>query len=171
MNFAELFADKSLKPKQKTEILCNWLVENLDKSVSLIEFAKTSKDPIKASCMEVLEFVTKIQPANSSELWMDFATESLQEKSPRIKWEAAKVIGNIVHLYPSKTDTALINLLANAKHEGTVVRWSVALALSKILLLKTELNTSLLPTVATICNEENKNSIKKIYESAIKKCK
>jgi hypothetical protein len=84
-----------------------------------------------------MEYATKMPPANSSELWMDFATESLQEKSPRIKWESAKVIGNIVHLYPSKTDTALINLLANAKHEGTVVRWSVALALSKILLLKT----------------------------------
>ena len=73
-----------------------------------------------------MEFVTKIQPANSSELWMDFATESLQEKSPRIKWESAKVIGNIVHLYPSKIDTALISLLANAEHEGIVVRWSAA---------------------------------------------
>ena len=171
MNFAELFADKSLKPKQKTERLCNWLIENLDKSVALIQFAKTSKDPIKASCMEVLEFVTKIQPANSSELWMDFATESLQEKSPRIKWESAKVIGNIVHLYPSKIDKALISLLANAEHEGIVVRWSAAYALGQILMMKTKINTSLLPIVETICNKEDKKSIKKIYESAFKKCK
>jgi HEAT repeat protein len=102
---------------------------------------------------------------------MDFATESLQEKSPRIKWESAKVIGNIVHLYPSKIDTALISLLANAEHEGIVVRWSAAYALGQILMMKTNINTFLLPIVETICNKEDKKSIKKIYESAFKKCK
>ncbi len=67
MKIAELFLDKSLKPKAKTEMLCQML---MDKSISLdelIAFANTAKAPIKATCIESLEFATKQNPSFGNE--------------------------------------------------------------------------------------------------------
>ena len=50
----ELFADKSAKPKEKTEQLKTLLAEKKIKTSELIAFAEKSKDPIKASCIEAL---------------------------------------------------------------------------------------------------------------------
>ena len=88
-----------------------------------------------------------------------------------IKWESAKVVGNVSHLYPEKLDEAIGNLLVNSEHAGTVVRWSAAYALSQIIKIKTSRNKELIPTIESICEREEKNSIKKIYLEALKKSK
>jgi HEAT repeat protein len=92
----------------------------------------------------------------------------LTEKAPRIKWESAKVVGNIAHLYPDKLDEAIKNLLINSEHTGTVVRWSAAFALGQIIKLRTSRNRNLIPAIESICKREEKNSIKKIYIAALK---
>jgi hypothetical protein len=137
----------------------------------LTTFAKTAKDPAKATCIEALEFATKQDPAIANEKALLFVTQALTEKAPRIKWESAKVIGNIAHLFPSKLDGAVNNLIVNTEHSGTVVRWSAAYALGEILKLGIKLNKTLLPAVEAICEREEKNSIKKIYQAAIKHMK
>lgn len=171
MNFKELLDDKSQKPKEKTELIGKWILENPKKVNELIEFAKTSKDPIKATCIEALEFATKTKPEISSIAWLNFVSKTLTEKAPRIKWESARVIGNIAHLYPKQLDEVISNLLINTEHSGTVVRWSTAFALGEIIKMKSSINKGLLPTIETICNREEKNSIKKIYLAALKKSK
>ena len=171
MKITELFADKSLKPKAKTEMLCQMV---MDKSISLdelISFANTAKDPIKANCIESLEFATKQNPSFGKEKCWQFAVENLTAKALRIKWESAKVIGNIAHLFPKKLDAAITNLLINAEHEGTVVRWSAAFALGEIVKLKSKHNAELILAIENIYNNEEKNSIKKIYEAALKEVK
>lgn len=171
MNITDLLNDKSLKPKAKTETLSSWIIDNQIMVDELIEFAKTAKDPIKATCIEALEFVTKQNPSMANKNCFDFASESLQAKAPRVKWESARVIGNTAHLFPDNLNIALSNLLINTEHEGTVVRWSAAFALGEILKLKTNLNKELIPAFEAIMDREEKNSIKKIYLDAIKKAK
>lgn len=61
------------------------------------------------------------------------------------------------------------NLLANADHNGIVVRWATAYALSEILSLKTEQNKKLLPKIEVLCEIEKDNAVKKKYLDAIKK--
>lgn len=169
MQFSELFSDKSLKPKEKTERLCSLLTEKKIKPGELVAFAQSAKDPVKASCIEALEYLAKKEPAAISEPAFDFCIRSLSEKAPRIKWEAARVIGNSIHLFPAKIKTAVPALLDNTEHEGTVVRWSAAYALSQIILLKTAINKTLVPAAEAIIRREEKNSIQKIYLAAIKK--
>lgn len=169
MDFKELFNDKSLKPKEKTEALSKWVMNNSKNVNLLIEFAETSKDPVKATCIEALEFTTKKDPEISSLYWLEFVSKTLKENAPRIKWESAKVIGNIAHLYPKKLDLALNNLLVNSEHSGTVVRWSTAFALGEIIKIRSSINKDLIPAIENICNREEKNSIKKIYLDALKK--
>ncbi|TND07972.1 MAG: Uncharacterized protein FD123_2780 [Bacteroidetes bacterium] len=169
MNIEELLSDKEQKPKAKTGTLSRWLLDQKISADDLVTFAGTAKDPAKATCIEALEFATKQKPAIAGQKCFQFVTQSLTAKAPRVKWESAKVIGNIAHLFPGKLDEAIKNLLDNSEHEGTVVRWSAAFALGEILKLKTKHTKNLLPVMEAICKREEKNSIRKIYLDAIKK--
>lgn len=171
INLQELLNDKGLKPKEKTETLSRWILDNPGEIDALIGFAKTSKDPVKATCIESIEYATNTKPGIASLTCLEFVAESLAEKAPRIKWESARVVGNIAHLFPGNLDVALRNLLVNSEHSGTVVRWSAAYALGQIVKIKTSRNKDLIPAIEAICNREEKNSIKKIYLDALKKVK
>lgn len=169
MDIKELLNNKGLKPKEKTEALSKWLLEDAGNITKLLNFAKTAKDSPKATCIEALEFATQHQPQLATLPCLEFVSQTLTEKAPRVKWESAKVIGNIAHLYPKKLDDAINNLLVNTEHAGTVVRWSAAFALGQIIQLQTPQTKNLLPALEAICKREEKNSIKKIYITAFKK--
>ncbi len=171
MEIDELLNDKSLGAKEKTETLSKWILEKRVGIAKLIAFAEGAKDSPKATCIEALEFATKQNPSLADESLLQFVTQSLTDKAPRVEWESAKVIGNIAHLFPAKLEKAVENLIANSKDKGTVVRWSSAFALGEILKLQTKLNRKLLPAVEAIVKREEKNSIKKIYLKAIKQIK
>jgi hypothetical protein len=169
MEFQVLLSDKNIKPKEKTELLSKWIVTNPDKLNELIDFAKNSKETIRATCIEAIEFATKSQPEISSPSCLDFVSKTLTEKVPRIKWESARVIGNIAHQHPENLEEAINNLIVNSEHSGTVVRWSAAYALSQIIKIQTSRNKDLIPAIESICKREEKNSIKKIYLDALRK--
>lgn len=171
MTIDQLLNDKSLKPKAKTAALSEWLIDGKIKITDIINYAQTAKDSPKATCIEVLEFATRQQPAMANKKCLDFVTVMLKEKAPRVKWESAKVIGNIAHLFPDKLDQAISNLLANTESEGTVVRWAAAFALGEIIKLNTKMNPELIPAIKVIADNETDNAIKKKYLEALKKVK
>lgn len=167
----ELLADKSIKTKEKVETISTWLLDGSLPSDELLAFADGSKDAHNATCIEALEFATRQNPQVADEEVLAYVTKTLTEKAPRIKWESAKVIGNMAHLFPTKLDTSIAHLLTNTEHEGTVVRWAAAFALGEILKLKTKHHRDLLPTLEAICLREQNNGVKKKYLDAIKKTK
>lgn len=169
MNIEELLKDKLVKPKTKTEILSQHLLDRQISVDELIDFAEKAKDPARATCIEALELATKQQPALVNARAFRFVTHSLTAKAPRVKWESARVIGNTAALHRENLDDTIKNLLDNCGHEGTVVRWSSAFALGEILKLKTKYQHELLPALESIAAREEKNSIRKIYGAAIKK--
>lgn len=171
MSIEAIISNKGLKPKDKTTLLSNCLLDKTFTIDEVITFAQTAKDPIKATCIEALEFASKQQPGIINIKAFQFVTTSLQSKAPRVKWESAKVIANSAHLFVDKLADAIKNLLENSTHTGTVVRWSAAFALAEIIQLNTSANKTLLPTIEFICNREEKNSIKKLYLNATKKIK
>jgi len=171
MQLKELFSDKSLKPKERTEKLAKLVTEKVIIPENLIDYAKTAKDPVKATCIESLEFATAAEPSIMTSKAFLAVLGFLDEKAPRVKWESAKVTANCIHLFPEHIETAVKKLLDNTECPGTVVRWSAATALSQIIKLKTPINSHLIPAVESIAASEEKNSIKKIYADAIKKVK
>lgn len=168
MKIEELLNDKDLKPKVKTETLSKWVLDKKISTDELLAFAQTAKDSPKATCIEALEYATKINSAIANEKCLQFVSKTLAEKAPRVKWESAKVIGNIAHLFPTKLDKAIDNLLSNSEHTGTVVRWAAAFALGEIIKLNTQLNKELLPAIDAIIKREDRDSIKKVYQKALK---
>jgi HEAT repeat protein len=169
MDIQTIINDKQLKAKAKTEAIGQLLLNGKLDMSELINVAQAAKDPDKATCIEALEFATKAQPALATPACLDFVATALTEKAPRVKWESAKVIGHIAHLYPTRLDTAIKHLLINTEHTGTVVRWSAAFALGEIMQLKTKHNKTLVPALEAICLREEQNSVKKMYLAALKK--
>ena len=164
----EVMNDESIRSTEKTEKISKWLLEKTISIKELIDYARNENDSIKATCIEAIEYATKEEPSIANENVLHFVSQTLNEKTPRVKWESARVIGNIAHLFPAKLDIAVGNLLANSGDSGTVVRWSTAFALSEIMKLNTKINAKLLPAVEAVSVKEEKNSIKKIYVEAIK---
>ena len=171
MTINELLEDKTKKAKEKVETISKWLLHGSLPTDELMAVAEKAKDPEKATCIEAIEFATKQYSAIADETVFAFVTKTLTENAPRVKWESAKVIGNIAHQFPTKLGNAISNLLANSENNGTVVRWAAAFALGEILKLKTKHNKDLLPAIEAICNRETDNAIKKKYLDAIKKTK
>jgi hypothetical protein len=169
MNIAALLNDKGRKPKAKTEALCAALLDQSLSVADVIAFAASAKDPLKATCIEALEFASKQNPALASLECLEFVSKTLTAKAPRVKWESARLIGNIAHRFPAHLEDAIRNLLENSEHEGTVVRWSAAFALGEIYKLKTSHNAELLTAFEAIVTREEKGSIQKIYRDAMKK--
>lgn len=169
MDLPDLFSNKNLKSKAKTEIVSSWLLDKTINADELTAFAQEAKDPIKATCIEALEYATQKNPTIATAKTFQFVTQSLAAKTPRVKWESARVIGNAAHLFTDELEEAIKLLLINSEHEGTVVRWSAAFALGEILKLNTKNNALLIDAAKAIINREEKNSIKKIYLEAIKK--
>jgi hypothetical protein len=165
----EILKDKTIKAKGKVDVLSKAVFKGKITVEDLIRVASKSKDAEKGTCVETLEFVTRTKPEISNRKCLNFAVTCLGDESPRVKWEAAKVIGNIAGLYQKNLDDAIAGLLINAEDPGTVVRWSAAHALSKILAFKTKGNTDLIFAVEAIIRREQDNAIKKIYLTALKK--
>ena len=169
MTLEELFADKSLRSKDRSAQLQRMLDDGEVEQPALIIFAGNAKAPVKATCLEGLEYVTKTRPVFLTAAALDLCLRSLAEKEPRVKWEAARVIGNTIHRFPERAEEAMDALLPQAGHEGTVVRWSAAFALGQLIGMNTALNRTLVPKAEELAKGEERNIIRKIYQAAIKK--
>ena len=168
-NLIELLNDKSLKIKVRTETLAKAVLSKKISLDELILFARKAEASHKATCIESLEYATQQDATIVTDKVLKFVTEMLTDDAPRVKWESARVIGNIAHLFPTKLDKAIRNLLTNTEYDGTVVRWASAFALGEIFKLKTKHNKELLPAFEAIIKREGDNAIKKKYLEAIKK--
>lgn len=168
VELTQLFGDKTLKPKEKTEQLSLALSKAEVTMPELLEFVGTAKDPVKASCIEAIEWVTRKQPEITDVNCFHFLNEALTSKTPRIKWESARALANCIQQFPDQLEAVVVPLLENAEHPGTVVRWSAAHALAEIVKLKTALNKELLPALEQLAVKEEKNSIRKLYLAGMK---
>ncbi len=169
MKLTELLNDKSLSAKDKTAQLAEWTAGGKVTIDEVIGTAAAGKDPVKATCIEAMEFATRLMPEVMTAKGIAFCIASLSEKAPRVKWESAKVIANVIHLFPGKINAAVKALLENTGHKGTVVRWSAATALSAIVRLNGKINKELIPAIEALMKKEEKNSIRKIYHEGLKK--
>jgi len=171
MTLEDVFQDKTIKAKGKVSTIGEWLTNNTLLIEEVLAYAEKQKATNKATCIEAIEYATKKVPTIADESLLDYLTKALKDDEPRVKWESAKVIGNIAYLFPDQLVQTINNLLPNAENTGTVVRWATAYALAEILKLKTESNKKLILKIETLCEKEEDNGVKKKYLDALKKVK
>jgi hypothetical protein len=171
MTIEQVFQDKTIKAKAKVSTIGEWLLNGELPIEELVAYAEKQKAVDKATCIEAVEYATKKTPTIADENILAYVTKALKDDEPRVKWESAKVIGNIAKLFPNQMDKCINSLLPNAEKTGTVVRWATAYALAEILKLKTENNKKLLLKIEALCEKEEDNGVKKKYIDALKKIK
>lgn len=164
-----IFNNPELKPSEKTQALNQGLQSGAISINEIIQFAHNSKEPIQATCMEAFEFFTREKPQSVEPEIVSFALAHLASKAPRLQWESAKVIGNCATIFPDLCEAAIPALIENSESKGTVVRWSAAFAMHQLLLLQRPINNELIPFAQSKLQSEEKNSIRKWYEKALKK--
>lgn len=168
MDISFILTSKDLKPKEKVSQLAESILQKQTSVTDVVEFMHNAKDPTKGSCMEALEYATQKQPNLIDLDTFLYITTCLTAKAPRVKWESAKVISNTASQFPELIEDTINQLLQNAKDDGTVVRWSVAYALKSIISTSVE-KQHWKEKITTLMEEEEKNSIKKMYKEALNK--
>jgi hypothetical protein len=166
VTIAEILKSKR-KPKEIVELLAEKLKSD-DKSINeLIQCFENGTTAEKGNCMEAIEYVTKENPKFAEDCLV-FVIEHINDKAPRVKWEACRIIGNIALKFPNKVKEAIPKLLENTKDKGTVVRWSTAFALTEIAKSNPEMEKELVHEFKKILERENNKGVKNIYIKYLK---
>lgn len=69
----------------------------------------------------------------------------------------------------SVVNMVIASLLQNADHEGTVIRWASAYALSRIVILPQYARGPLFEQISDLYEKEKENGVKNQYRKALKK--
>lgn len=170
MDIVNLLGDKSTKPIEKRAQLAEAITMKLVtidevKSINGLDEKKTG------IVLEAMEAVTRNNPGLADLAWLKFAQEYIASASNSLKREASRVVGNISHLFPDDLEAAIEKLIENAANDGTVIRWSSAYALGRIILLPRYANSGLFDTVTKLCEGEQENGVKNQYLNGLKKAK
>jgi len=171
MDIISLLNNKASKSLEKrTEI-----IEAIKIGVITIQEIQSLKDVLDdkkmAVVFEAMEAVTAKNPGMADMDWLTFARDFITSKSNDLKREASRLVGNIAHLFPDELDTAVQKLLENTNNDGTVIRWSSAYALGKIVSIPKYAKSGLFDVVSALSEQEKDNGIKNQYLSGIKKAK
>ena len=171
MSIEHVFADKSLTSKKKAKALSESLISAEVTVETLLNYARHQTGNQLATCIEAIEDASKKDSSIVNKSVLDFATNTLSYEEPRVKWESARVIGNIASQFPDNMEVPIEQLLRNATHDGSVVRWATAYALGEILKIKTDHNAKLVPEIESLCEHENDDAVTKKYLAGLKAAK
>jgi len=167
MSLVKMIRDSEMKAKELSSFLAKEVAEDAGLLKNLGEDIDLLNDVEKGILMEALEYATDVDP-DVAEPVLDVVIECLRCEAPKVKWEAARVIGNISHRFPDKVLNSVPNLLENTTYKGTVVRWSAAYALGEIVKHNQKARRRLQREINTILKKEKNNGVKKVYLKALK---
>jgi len=167
MNTIKNVLKSDKKPKEKVTLLANKVKKNQKLIDELVEYFKIGTVAEKGNCIEVLEYVSQDNP-DIVLPYVDFIIDHINDDAPKIKWETARVIGNLAQKSSMEVEKAVPKLLANIKDKGTVVRWSAAFALTEIAKNSNNLRKELISKFQSIIKIEQNNGVKNVYLKALK---
>jgi hypothetical protein len=127
-------------------------------TTELIEFAEDAKDLVKAACTEAIQRATGEKPSLVYRNPFYFLSSVPNDATLGIKRESARAIANVAQLFTGRLDKATGRIIGIAQSHGTVVWWSAACALSKILRAATDLKQELLPAISNVGERETERS-------------
>jgi len=167
MDTVKTILKSNKKPKEKVSLLAKKAKKDKKILDELVEYFEAGSVADKGNCVEVMEYISQDKP----ELiipYLGFIIENLDYDAPKVKWETARVIGNLASKYPDKVEKSTKKLFLNTKDNGTVVRWSVAFALTEIAKSNSKLKEELVKKFNQIVKKESNNGVKNVYLKALK---
>ncbi|MEK6615488.1 MAG: hypothetical protein AABZ32_05170 [Bacteroidota bacterium] len=166
-NTIEKILRSDKKPKEKISLLTKNIKQTPKLIDELMDYFEVGTNAEKGSCFEVLKYVSESNPEIVLP-YLDIVIELINDKEPKIRWQTARVVGNMAKKFPNKASNAVSNLLTNTKDKGTVVRWCAAFALTEIAKNNPKLQKELLPKINTLIKTEQNNGVKNVYIKTLK---
>jgi len=155
------------KPKELITFLTKSVKDDKKLFAQLVECLKIGSAVEKGICGEVMKYVTEDNPEFSLP-YIDTIIEHINDEVPKVKWETARVVGNVARKFPEKVSKAVPKILSNTKDSGTVTRWCAAYALTEIAKNNLKSRNELLPKILEIVKKEKNNGVKNVYLKALK---
>ena len=167
MDIKELLSDKTKKPIEKRKEIANAI---LSKAVSIQDLMTLKiEDKKLALIFEAIEELSSKAPEMTDKNWLRFAESHLLSQDNNIKRETARIVGNIAHLFPNDLETVIPKLIETTNNQSTVIRWSCAYALGKIITIPKYAKSDLYDKLVAIAEKEQMNGNKNQYLNGLKK--
>jgi len=167
MQIMEEIRDWGGKPKELIVKLSEKAKENPELLEQVELGLKEGSKVEKGICAEVMEYVSKDKPKLVVP-YLNTVMEYLNFDASRVKWETARVIGNVSSVSPDKVTETIPKLMTNTHDKSTVVRWSAAFALTEIAKNNAEVRDELVSKLKEIVEREDNNGVKNVYLKGLK---
>ncbi len=169
MDIVNLLNNTTIKSLEKRTDIAEAIEARL-LTLKEIQSLQTILDDKKmALIFEAMEAVSSKNPMTADLGWLTFAQDFISSDSRSIKREASRIVGNIAHLFPNNLNVAVRSLLENTNDVGTVIRWSSAYALARIIQIPRYANSNLYFTLTELSEREQENGVKNQLLSGLKK--
>lgn len=169
MSILQVLGDKTLKGVARRQAVIAEIMAD-DNALAEIEASLPQLDEKRvATILEAIEEITNKRLKALGVGYLRLAVPFVASTSNPCRREASRVVGNMAADFPDELAPAIDSLLANASDEGTVVRWSAAYALSRIVVLPAYAASPLRQRVEALSEAEQDNGVRGQYEKAIKK--
>lgn len=171
MDIAGLLNNKAIKSTEKRSIISD-AIQLGSLTIQDIQALKGAlDDPKMALILEAMEAITGKHPEAADLHWLTFTQAFISSPSNSIKRETSRIVGNIAHLFPNNLEAAIQKLLVNTSEEGSVIRWSSAYALSRIVSIPQYATSELFDMILALYERETDNGIKNQYLNGLKKAR
>ena len=158
------------------------LIEKRKLLVTDLSETDSMDDVLKAACnslnlkqialvMEAVEEITREGTVENSQALLGFARKYICADNNSLRREASRVVGNLASKCPDQMKEIVPLLLQNAQNSSTVIRWSGAYALARIVCLPEYAVTPLFNLVTDLSEKEKDNGVKNQYIGGLKKAK
>ncbi len=156
-----------LTAKKKAKALADALSDGTLDISAFIKARPKLSGPDLATVVESLEAATRKKPELVDAKLFSLLVKCLGHAAPRVRWEAARTIGNTAGQHSNRLGTAVAALLANTSDNGTVVRWATAQALAAILRLGYP-GKDLPVRIEKLAASEKDAGVRGVYEKALR---
>ena len=169
MSILRFLGDKTLKGVARRQAVVAEIIAD-DNALAEIEANLSQLDEKRvATILEAIEEISNKRLKHLGVGYLQLAVPFVASPSNSCRRAASRIGGNMAADYPDAAAAAIDSLLANSADEGTVVRWSSAYALSRIVVLDRYAKSDLYDRLVAVCDREEDNGVKNQYHKALKK--
>lgn len=169
MTIKQIIDDKAVKRLEKRNALIEGIISgNFD--FSAVSAACSLLPEKKISILlEAIEEVSRSKEFVLGEDYLKLSESYILSSDPSCKREASRIVGNLAAAFPENLGHAITALMQNANHDGTVIRWASAYALSRIVIIPQYARGPLFEQISNLCEKEKETGVKNQYSKALKK--
>lgn len=169
MTITQIIDDKSLKRLEKRKALIEGIVNKSFDFSAISEACSSLPEKSISLVLESIEEVSRCKEFALEEDYLNLSEKYILSSDPSCKREASRIVGNLAAAFPAELEHAITALLQNADHDGTVIRWASAYALSRIVIIPQYAKGPLFEQISNLYEKEKENGVKNQYKKALKK--